>query len=111
MALTVARTDTYNVGSRTETITTVTGDNSYPTGGWALTPSQLGFSNNATDLVVDIIGTGGGFMPEYDYTNQKLKVYWFNYPGAAAAAAAEVTNATNLSTSSWKVVARSKYLK
>src|SRR5947207_14904817 len=76
-------------------------DNSYPTGGydisslWAARSAGGVFANGPWTILV---GNRLGYVLEVDYTTKKLKVYWFNYPGGAAAAAAEVTNATDLST-------------
>ena len=65
---------------------------SYPTNGEALTAADLGFTSKPT-IVLAI--PKGGFEFEYDYVNEKIKVYW---SAAAGSALAEVTNATNLST-------------
>ena len=89
MALTLTKyTGPHNIGSRTETCYIVACDNSYPTGGYALKPSSLGFSNNAPDLIIEI-DNGYGYGWRYDYTNQKLMAY--------ASAGTQVTNATDLS--------------
>lgn len=58
-------------------------DGSYPAGGYALTPQQLGFGLNGTVY----LAIGGGFSKTagwsvgYDYTNSKLQVF----DGSAAA--------------------------
>lgn len=82
-------------------VITLAGDASYPAGGYALAASDFGLS---TLLAVVVAGQSAGIEGEYDYANGKLKFNWFNYPGAAAAAAAEVTAATNVSTSTFRLV-------
>lgn len=52
------------------TLAEVTLDNAYPTGGEAITAKQLGLQ--AIDLVVP--SPAGGYVAEWDYTNDKLKV-------------------------------------
>lgn len=66
----------------------ITFDNSYPTGGLALTPANLGFSDPATELVV-LAHPAGGYTFQYDAANQKLKSF--------TSGGTETTNATNLS--------------
>lgn len=67
------------------------GDNSYPTGGYALAASDFGFSGL---VAVAPFGHPNGYLPEYDYTNSKLKLRWC---AGAGAVASEVTNATDVS--------------
>ena len=76
---------------------TVTGDTSYPTGGWALAASTCGLTS-----IVDVICTPlvkndqtGAYLLEYDLANSKLMA--FKDTGSAAALT-QVANATNLST-------------
>jgi hypothetical protein len=64
-------------------------DNSYPTGGYALTPAQLGFTK--VPLVVDAEpNTGRSFW--YDRVNQKLKS--FNSGGTETTAATDLSAVT-----------------
>lgn len=75
----------------------ITGDSSYPTNGWALTPANLRLST------IDFISVpaAGGIVFEYDYTNQKLKAYRQKDPGNAGGAdiaLPEVGNGVSLST-------------
>lgn len=58
-------------------------DSSYPTGGEALTAANLGFSDNAANLIVWALPKGG-FSFEYDGANAKMKV---NVPVAKYSAA------------------------
>ncbi len=64
-------------------------DSSYPTGGEAIifpfTP----------DIV--IITPASGYIFEYDYTNAKILVYYFDYDAVADGAAIQVPNTTDLS--------------
>jgi hypothetical protein len=75
----------YVVGNRKTVIATITGDTSYPTGGSALTPAQLGLRR------VDYADTPqavGGVSFTYDYANNKL----LSFTGGT-----QTTNATNQS--------------
>lgn len=67
---------------------------SYTTGGESLTTAQLGFSK-APDWVE--IDPKGGYVFEYDKTNQKVKAYRADYDAVADGALIEVAAAVNLS--------------
>lgn len=73
----------------------VTGDTSYPTGGYAVTPATY-LPTGARLITVVPLMTGGGFVPQWDNTNSKIKLFSSN--GAAPAALAEVANTTNVTT-------------
>lgn len=61
-------------GGKKLRITRVTLDNSYPTGGYAITKPQLGFG--ASDTLDEVrVNTPGGFNFEWDYAANKLKAY------------------------------------
>lgn len=98
MAVTVSRANNPQVeGARRVTVTNVTFDSSYPTGGEPLTFSDLGLTS--VEFAVATLKTGGtGSVVQvwYDTANQKLKAY---------VAAAEVTAATDLSAIVAQVVA------
>ena len=97
MAATIADTTPVsdNVAGRLHLKTvTITGDSSYPTGGYALTPAQVGFTSIVAVLFSD--ASALGVQATYDYTNQKVKLFWTG--AGLSAALAEVTNATNVST-------------
>jgi hypothetical protein len=82
-------------GDLFERIVDVTLDNSYPAGGYPLTPQQLGFGLNGQ--IVSVMAPAsktGGWETDWDYTNSKLQV--FDSSGAANAAMHEVAAATNL---------------
>lgn len=89
MAVTISNLKRVNLSNLKGTIADVTFDSSYPTGGEALTPAQLGLS------VVDYLGaeSAAGYNFAYDRANKKLIAY---------TAGAQVTDKTDLST----VVAR-----
>jgi len=72
----------------------VAADNSYPTGGWALAKSTLGYAaTNDPEFNVQAENSAG-YVLEYDHTNSKLKAY---RQTAATGALAEVPNTTDLS--------------
>src|SRR5579872_5897776 len=90
MAASIKPTDggpTNNLRWRTFDITL---DNSYPTGGYSITPSLLGFSQVRAVIVNSHTG---GYVYEYDIVNQKLKAY---RQTAATGALVEVPNTTSL---------------
>jgi len=59
----------------------ITFDNSYPTGGWAFGPTDVGLTKfNLVDLPSV---TDTGYLMAYDYTNGKIKI--FAETGAAGA--------------------------
>jgi hypothetical protein len=62
-----------NVMGHLECITTITFDNSYPSGGEALTASDFGMSEI---YGVSVIGDCEAYQYSYDQTNGKLKVYF-----------------------------------
>lgn len=66
----------------------ITLDNAYPTGGWAITPAQVGLDTTITRLI-PLGFTLNGFGLSWDQANRKLKALKFDYPAAAAGAAIE----------------------
>tara|TARA_R110000824_G_scaffold224120_1_gene411804 strand:- start:193 stop:525 length:333 start_codon:yes stop_codon:yes gene_type:complete len=66
-------------------------DDSYPTGGEAVSAGTLGFKDIHM-VVCD--AESSGYVAQYDYTNEKIEVY---EAGADAAALDEVANTTDLS--------------
>lgn len=72
---------------------TIALDDSYPTGGEAITPADLGLAQ----VFALIAFPTAGYVPEWDGTNKKLKMYWADYDAAADGALVEVANTTNLS--------------
>jgi hypothetical protein len=70
----------------------VTPDTSYPTGGYAITAAQAGFSANIRNLVAGLALLGATYYYAFwDRVNGKLKFI-------VATTGVEVTAATNLST-------------
>jgi hypothetical protein len=65
----------YTIGNRWQTVFKVVADSSYPTGGWSLLRSDLGFASTADDRFQVEINNTAGYGCTYDYTNQKLKLY------------------------------------
>jgi hypothetical protein len=79
----------------------VTLDNSYPTGGYAITPAQLGFKVRI-ETVFDATAknaAGTSAVPcRWDPANQKLQCYRYDGASAGKAFLEEVVNAVDLST-------------
>lgn len=112
MALTLSQKHNLVVGNKRLTVTNVTFDSSYPTGGEPVTAADFGLS--VLDLV--LIQPPSGFLVEFDSTNSKLVVrnstaghthtentaatYTQNAAtnASSAVAASEVANATSLAT-------------
>lgn len=83
----------------------ITLDNSYPTGGYALTANQLSLNTSIMELLVHqsfSLSLNKTLIAVWDSTNQKLVCYW---SAAAGAVFGEVTAATDLSTYTVKVTA------
>lgn len=74
-------------GDRKVTVTDVTFDGSYPTGGEPLSASALGLSSVAFVLPD---GSADGFVFEYDYANETLKAFFADYDAAADGALIEL---------------------
>lgn len=83
-------------------VTTITGDASYATGGYAITANQVGFSRITAVLVV---GANTGYVPVWDSTNSKLKVFYADNNAVVDSALIEVPAATDLSAVSFTVLA------
>lgn len=79
MGLTVARdkdplhkADLHAVGDMMMSHGTVTFDNSYPTGGEAVTAANLGFTNHISEVFLQATGAE---VPVFDKTNSKILLY------------------------------------
>lgn len=70
----------------------ITFDNSYPTGGEALTAANVGL-----DEILAVFAESGTVAVKYDKANAKLMAYWYDYDGGADAIAVQVANTTDLS--------------
>jgi hypothetical protein len=68
-------------------------DNNYPTGGYPVTPAQMGFGASGKIIWADLPEING-YSLEWDYTNVKLLVY---RNGAGNTNNQQVPNATDLS--------------
>lgn len=77
-------------------IVDVTLDAAYPSGGYPLTPAQLGLGASGIPYMVDAatVSKTGGWLVGWDYTNGKLQV--FDGSGAASAVMHEVAANTVL---------------
>lgn len=63
------------VGDRWRTIYTAALDNSYPSGGYSVKPTDLGFASSADpDFLVELHDSQG-YDADYDYVNQKIIIY------------------------------------
>jgi len=84
----------------------VTCDNSYPAGGWAITPAQLGFGANGVVYQVQTPGVKDGFFLEYDSSTAKLKVR--DASGAANTLSPEITTVTLMNNKVIRLIAWGK---
>lgn len=102
MALTITRqnfsgaSDRITFGDRWLKISSVAFDNSYVSNGEPLTFADLGFQDRPD--AVFVVGGTKGYWFDYDYTNQKMLVYWGDNNNAADGPAVEVPNTTDIST-------------
>lgn len=103
MALTFANREDLSMGNLRGVKVDITFDASYPTGGEALTPGDLGLGR-VEQLISDQggLGTDDGRVVQYDRDNELLIAF---QSAGAAAAMAEVTNATDLSDLTVRVTA------
>lgn len=97
MALTVTLRKVFVTGDRKEVVADVLFDNSYLTGGEALTGTQLGLEGELN--VIDATPALTGQTFSYDYTNAKL-LAWVG--------GTQVANAVDLSAVTTRVVAVGK---
>lgn len=84
----------FSIGDRFAVIASVLFDNSYPTGGEAILPSDFGLEAQI-DAVVPL-STGGGRILEHDKANSKLKLF--------TALGTEAANASDQSTITARVL-------
>ena len=85
MAATVAQVASHVPGNTREVIVTITGDASYPTGGYALT-----FPGISNVLFVDAQSSSSGHPAVWNYATGKLQLF--------TSGGTEVAAATNVST-------------
>ena len=126
MALTINSQKRYTIGARWETITNITLDTKYPTGGYALTGTTLGLPLGLVDVVSPQAPSGFGYAPVYNTETEKLQMFdpTSNHThtentnatyvqnattsAATAAPAVEVPNETSLSTVILNVICRGR---
>ncbi len=98
MALTYSIKATISLGNKVAKLVSVTGDTSYPTGGYDVNADRTKLGLAILEALVPLGGlTSGGLGVVWDATNKKVKLYRYDYPAAAAGAAVEVPNATDVS--------------
>jgi hypothetical protein len=103
MAVSVAKNRTDTVGRYSKYTTgTITFDSSYPTGGEALLPTDVGLSSKVEFISVS---PAGGYIFEYDYSNEKVKAFNPTSDVTAPTVAKEVANSSNLSTVTARYIA------
>lgn len=88
----VVRRDT--LGGTMFRVVDLTLDNSYPTGGWAITPQMAGFGTNGSVIHVYGISSKDGYSLGWDEVNKKLKVFQGDNTNAASAPGVELPNAS-----------------
>lgn len=86
------------------------GDGSYPTGGTAAFQAKVRAALGGMNVEVVAVYPQdcGGYMPCYDKTNDKLKVFYVDNNNASDGPQIEVPNTTNLSGVTFNVVVLSK---
>lgn len=79
MAISVARTSagSYNIGNKRVRTANVTFTGSYAAGGESITPSAVGLRRifTVSGVVTEASGQTTAWMPYWDATNQKLKLF------------------------------------
>lgn len=88
MALSASKVAVWKNGDRTEAVYDVTCDNSYPSGGYAISVSTFpGLPGTSSIQHVALSGlTSGGYATRWDKTNKKLMLFRTKDPGAAGGA-------------------------
>ena len=82
------------IGNKSMTLVDVDFDNSYPTGGEALTPGNVGLST--FDIVINT-GSDTGYVFEFNHASNLLLAYWQDADAIADSALVQVANTTDLS--------------
>lgn len=80
MALAFTRLHRFAEGNRYLIVQQVTLDGSYASGGYALTPTQVGHRNQITNISTGV--SKNGYISAFDTTTQKLKFYKVGAAGA-----------------------------
>ena len=92
MALSVTVRERHSLGSLKANIVEVSFDDSYPTGGEALTAGDLGL----TRVSFALAEPASGYAFEYDHTNSKLLAYYADYDAGADGPLIQVPDTTDL---------------
>lgn len=83
-------------------VSTITGDSSYVTGGEAVTANQLGLTR-ITSLIP--VASTGGYVPAWDQTNGKLKIFQGDNANAASGPLVELGSTADASAITFTVIA------
>ena len=83
-------------------VSNITMDASYPTGGEAITANQLGLSRITS--VIPAASTTG-YVPAWDQANSKLEVFYGDYSATVDGVLSEVAATTDLSAVTFTVIA------
>lgn len=94
MAVSVTRSRVAVPGASKVVHGTIAFDSSYPTGGEALSKSTIGLGDRLDSIVFE---PAGGYVPVYDYTNEKVKMFMGDNNNAADGPLIEVADTTDLS--------------
>lgn len=89
ITLTNVQKPTQGPGHHWRTVYTVACDNSYPTGGYTIKNTDLGFASTVDPEFRVLVFDTYGYGVRYDYVNQKLIFY--------TTAGTQTSNATDLS--------------
>lgn len=93
MAATISGLDFSVAGDKRRTLGTVTGDTAYPTGGYSITPNQVGLGTIlALNIELPLNISSGTAVDAARYRISTSKLQFFDFAGA------EVANGTDLST-------------
>ena len=77
----------------------ITGVVTFDGGTYATNGTALDLSKQLpTEVHMVIFDNAGGYIYQYDYTNKKVKVYYFDYNNANDAVAIELANGVAIST-------------
>ena len=104
MGVSISVVDRISEGNRKVIVADVTMDSSYPTGGESMTAGDLGLQK----VSMVQANPNAGYIPEYDHTNSKLKVYRQKDPANAGGAdipLPEVGSTVDLSAVVFRVMA------
>lgn len=83
-------------------VSTITGDSSYVTGGEPITANQLGLTR-ITSLIP--VASTGGYVPAWDQTNSKLKIFQGDNANAASGPLVEFGSTADASAITFTVIA------